>query len=1309
MVRRFFKNLILRITSCVMVLVTLFSAGGCSLADVFAWMSDNGLSSPIDITSNVHKTYFNGGDGSEKNPYQIDNALQLYYFAWLQDLGLFNVDSDDEGTQIDTVYFVLTNNIDMSGYQLPPIGTTEHPFLGNFDGQGYTVSNLTVENEREHLFEPPEGSSEISKYTEIIGFFGVVGSINDKYKNEDGTYNYATQANKATNLVIEDITIITHTEHALVGFVAGYVNGTVDLVGVADGTVKVSTGTQALSCTTNISDYSIIGYCSPEYKKELYVFGASLNKPGVTKSYTVVLANSGEGEGQGWGGSVKMSDIYTWLSAIKNRNDITNNAYILERTDCVVDLGSKVTFTVDTDDPVSRKTHTINDFGAFVFEENSYVNYVNFVGGGQKVKAYVYAYSNEPADVYYIKDGDYYLNFDGNAITSQGNPTPWYRGIGDFAGAIYTVLNNRLYYLTIDGGRITTILDKNADFESLPEWDFADNKLTFNGAAIECDEGTWQIAASTGSYKISINYNGTTYYLDNNGTTAIQREANVNNAAVWTIETVNGGYTLSTVINDTTYYLGYNANTQRDLALSTTATTWQRDGDRIYVVRDNQNYYLRYSSGGGNFVCQNYSSTYVDLTFTAVAGAGTGDSTSNIEIQSATDEDKKDKKKVVYEEREYIDTSLTNGTYNANGQWTTTGSGTTTAGITYFPLSTTVSGSSYQINPNNTGYIVGAEWDTTTYQAQDNSATNLRISSYTSNVPSESEARNPYTISNKTKGSDGKYQFQKVNVQRSASESELNLTAEQAERLEELGLQKYAGCYDKYLDSVLDNSWEGLHFMDAPILESNLTTIKATLKNQPIDGYEVPTNSIDFHLFDKGLINVVAGSYYTQGDGNNSFFSIYQIERTGVNKEKILWIKEIYKIYAKLDENGEIDESEDYMYTYYGANRQEVDVNGKDIVVDTSKYEMLFDCDWITKSNDYSGWANSRAYYFEVPVNEGEYAIGSTKNRTGAYLVYLDLAANAQLLDRVKEYEEIVENKAQASIPTGRVDMLALEEGKEYTLDELKTILGNVDPFTSAFASITTDAGGGTPDNPSSITVTRTGNTIKFVTQNGGVRTEYIYVESALTVDGTLENVPITETTTIKRVTYRDKNKTTGDLTVTVLSEITVTKLENGQTTKTTTYLKEITVTDKNGNPVGDPTRKEITNLKEFVPDTVDPATGIESSQVGGKLIDIAFAYGTDVDLKISYSYLHEGLDEQNQPVGTYVILIENPGENLITLKAILTTAGLAAINSGIKIVITDGTKETTLNATTDAQMVEIAGTGSTEDPPAQPEEQPTE
>ena len=52
-----------------------------------AWMSDNGLSSPIYITSNVHKTYFHSGDGSKGDPYVIATPLQLYYFSWLQYLG----------------------------------------------------------------------------------------------------------------------------------------------------------------------------------------------------------------------------------------------------------------------------------------------------------------------------------------------------------------------------------------------------------------------------------------------------------------------------------------------------------------------------------------------------------------------------------------------------------------------------------------------------------------------------------------------------------------------------------------------------------------------------------------------------------------------------------------------------------------------------------------------------------------------------------------------------------------------------------------------------------------------------------------------------------------------------------------------------------------------------------------------------------------------------------------------------------------------------------------------------------------------
>ena len=1258
-----------------MVLVTLFSAGGCSLADVFAWMSDNGLSSPIDITSNVHKTYFNGGDGSEKDPYQIDNALQLYYFAWLQDLGLFNVDSDDEGTQIDTVYFVLTNNIDMSGYQLPPIGTTEHPFLGNFDGRGYTVSNLTVENERDHLFEPPEGSSEISKYSEIIGFFGVVGELNE------GDYNYDTSANQVKNFVLADVTVNTHTDNALIGIVAGYVNAPIEFVGVVESKVNIANNNKqpsALKYTSNLSDYSLIGYCTDECKDSVYVFAASLANPGISDSYNVV-PEAGGGSTTGWGGSVKMSDIVTWLSTVmkttsqSGRVSSTNNNYILERTDYVALDGTRVTQTEENVyDTIA--TYTVNGFGSFIGSTMTWNNNpINFLGGAQKVTSYTYEWGKEEVEVYLIKDRDYYLTFNGNSFgstTEEDDATRWYTTNKANGGAVYTVVGGRLYYLNLSGTSLSYITDFEAlDMDTLPEWNFSEDNCSLNGVSIECDEGTWQVAASTDSYKISINYNGTTYYLDNNGTTAIQREENVNNAAVWTIETVNGGYTLSTVINDTTYYLGYNANTERDLALSTTATTWQRDGDRIYVVRNNQNYYLRYSSGGGNFVCQNYSSTYVDLTFTAVAGPS--DSASGETDMISAGEQLTEVLRG--QQRISVDNSLRNGYYDANGDRVDS---TTVAGITYFPLSTAVtmgtatngSGDTYSIDSTNTGYIIAAEWgvnDGTTSE-HDGDGANIRISRYGANSMGEN-ASTPYTMTYKTSG-----KFKTISNRNT-------------DTLSTLGLQKFADCYNDYYSSI-QGGCSGLHFMEASVSTSNMTRITASLRGETYDNYQVPTNCIDFNLYERGFINFVAGSYYTQGGGNNSFFSLYEIVRYPDDETSIKEIKEICKIYAQVNDKG-IDTSKAYYYTYFDDKRNETGTAGI-----PEGYQMVFDSQWITHPNtgSYFGasdgpskWDTDQAYYFEVPVNAGEYAIGSTKGRTGAYLVYLDLAANAQLIDRTQQVEEIIETLAGATIPNG-VGMLAPSTSGYDT--------STIDPSNSAFVSIGTNASGIIEFDKDGNVITQSGTT--------GTTAEYISVDTVLKDGaGNPMSVPITQTTKIVRTTYRDYNLTTGDYIVTVITTTTVTT--NGQSE--TTYTRQITTTPPSGEPV-------VGEVEEFdtlpTPATPDKADSPKPS-VGEKLIDIAFAYGHDVDLTINYTYIPAGEDENgNATAPTYIITITNPGEEDVAIKAILTANG---VSSGITFIITDGTKETTLNATTDAQMVEIAGTGSTEDPPAQPEEQPTE
>lgn len=103
---------------------------------------------------------YSGGDGSKESPYEISDADQLKFFS----------ESINGGTDIDK-YYVLTNDIDMKNASWTPVGffsnDTEYTtvFSGSFDGGGFTVSNLKIENAD----------------TMYIGFFGLV--YNGEIKN----------------------------------------------------------------------------------------------------------------------------------------------------------------------------------------------------------------------------------------------------------------------------------------------------------------------------------------------------------------------------------------------------------------------------------------------------------------------------------------------------------------------------------------------------------------------------------------------------------------------------------------------------------------------------------------------------------------------------------------------------------------------------------------------------------------------------------------------------------------------------------------------------------------------------------------------------------------------------------------------------------------------------------------------------------------------------------------------------------------------------------------------------------------------
>ena len=82
----------------------------------------------------IDASLFAGGNGSQESPYQIQNADQLRAFA-----GSLSEHIDYSGT-----FIALTDDIDLSGTEWTPIGNSTYAFNGTFDGNGHTISGMTI-------------------------------------------------------------------------------------------------------------------------------------------------------------------------------------------------------------------------------------------------------------------------------------------------------------------------------------------------------------------------------------------------------------------------------------------------------------------------------------------------------------------------------------------------------------------------------------------------------------------------------------------------------------------------------------------------------------------------------------------------------------------------------------------------------------------------------------------------------------------------------------------------------------------------------------------------------------------------------------------------------------------------------------------------------------------------------------------------------------------------------------------------------------------------------------------------------------
>lgn len=328
----------------------------CCVA-TFAWF-DNSVGSldfPTNFGGSSIAAYFNGGNGSQDTPYEIANPTNLYNLAWLQYLGYFNLRNGLNNGRAQT-YFKLTSNIDMSEVAsylkaLPPIGTSEHPFIGQFDGNNKTVSKLNVSNKREDYGVYPtnakfdnsgmlttcaDAADATPSQIEFVAMFGVVGDFNEwvtkstAYTGNDNNVEFGdSRAEPAPNpspdpkkanqffygsmyvgsMYVDNLVVKSYTDNTLVGLAAGYVAGSLKNFGVYRSTINLAGGSKGTTLAKTI-----------DANGNQVAYGNTVSKFSIVGDYDTTLVGWTEKpSGNDFGGSVDMRTLnrrINYMSAV---------------------------------------------------------------------------------------------------------------------------------------------------------------------------------------------------------------------------------------------------------------------------------------------------------------------------------------------------------------------------------------------------------------------------------------------------------------------------------------------------------------------------------------------------------------------------------------------------------------------------------------------------------------------------------------------------------------------------------------------------------------------------------------------------------------------------------------------------------------------------------------------------------------------------------------------------------------------------------------------------------------------------------
>ena len=969
-------------------------------ASTFAWfayipaLSFGTGSGKINVGAGSETSYYESGSGDSINdPYIISNRNHLYNLAWLQYMGRYNTPS------VSQKYFKLKNDIDMSGLTLPPIGTDEYPFLGHFDGNNKTVSNLVVSNDDPTnansdfgVTKPNPTNLQNTEQPEIVGFFGVIGqspTIDD--------LTYSSSIVSVSNLTLNNITVRSKTDQTLIGLAAGYVDGTLSGVKIdGEATIDVdgqSTTAAINSITDNISDYGLVGYSTKTSRSGSY-------SQDISAYYD---SEDNEGQGANWGGSIAIDDLFDRLLDIKNTYTIANTSFVTERTNYYKNGSTFV------------RSENTNTSSTTIYEYNENKN-----SGTYNNKLGAFQMGDTRTDIHYLSGGHYTKNE--NLVKHPGS-----RAITDGTNFLSVRLNDN-------------------------------NVALFTNALNEDAATTWNIpVGSTGKISTVNQFNGTTYYLTmvNN---VLELADSSSSAINWTVTTnngvlsiYNGNYHLiydeEWLVRDfsktsETYYDIYTSgNTPYYFAPGGTEevnpyylkpTTdssqqikWYYDSTyrAYYYMRSGASRYLMYVSSDNSVIANNSKNS--DSYFYRLGNGNNITGSGYLKLNAGN----------YYVYRANNDDNgwkMTNSTSTANTFNIV--SHTVTFDTTDNILDYTFDKYGPDSTPRDDGYMDYSEQDVTYFPlnvkddytpADNNTGYMIGGSSYTSNSTNYGAGTvrisNFYSLStNITNFNRQTYKLSSVRTYNGSGNVTINENSNT--------YQKYAASKEK-VENMLkkhssDNKVYGLHFMGDSISTSKLVIAKyAQINTSVYSNYQLPASSIDFNLKERGFVNFFAGTYGNlSGEDTtiiDSFFSLHLIQRNSSNA-----ITNIYEIDQILS-----DGNQDHAYIYklsngkytipysYNIYNQKVKYvvdtktplssvypNEEFTMVDSypNTYSVVFDTSWIKVHNNYDQHV---MYYFEIPINCGEFCLGSVENsHFGAYLVYLDIGAFARDDDAVHAY-----------------------------------------------------------------------------------------------------------------------------------------------------------------------------------------------------------------------------------------------------------------------------------------------------------------